>query len=480
MKLVNLSEHRLAVAFLSRGRQWLANAKANRVKTEVLPPDPDLVENPCYTATLAKYAKSKWLAGDSITVFDVSEQLVCSAYGPDSVSSSVSFATEYNENPARSTITIVSSTTLRLVVTVDGVEVVNKLLTLVNDFPPAISVVSGYSMTTTLLAATSNGIAAFTVDRVSYALPIAYRTWWLNTAVIAEMGLGVSAISMSSVAGAATINEMSVLGVPAYAAWVADNSITVAYHNDYGIDATFSSVSDGVLVVEGGEVRYNTGRQISSVEYECAGESVLLDEMGVIGGVWGFAAGGAPYDTTYTFWHVRRTNSATEAEYQYGAQRHYFDGVEAGETIWLDFPVYRGGTEANLIAHYTLDYAFTGPNPRMISTVGITINGTRYSYDSQPFESDLNDPMMFASTYTNYFYAARIDIGGVETNVLVCTNTSGPMTSKGYIGVGSMLISAPSTVSTDKVCGVNGSISMLEGGVLELKPPYRSYRKVFV
>lgn len=472
MKLANLSQHPLANVFLARGRQWLARAKPFRRKTEVLPPDAALTPNPCYAGTLAMYAKGLNKAGDSVTVLDAGQQLVCNAVGNNSTTGSFVTTIEYLGDPATATLTRVSASTVRLVVRAAGVEVVNKVVSLIDDLPAGVSG-SGYGKSSAALLVTSRGVAWRRAEESDDAAR--YTAYWLDGAAVVAAAVAATSINLSSVVGTPVIDDIqSPAGVGNYTFWIVDGVVFLRRDEGsrpFGSGTTYA----GFRVVSEYGLEYSTTREIINIEYECVGTAHRSLES---------TASGAPpppftlpaYDYQFDIWIVTTPPSGVLEEYHVGFQRFYKNSPDepfGSEQVEFSYPVYRGGSEPNVVAHYTFSSDSDVSTADEVSAT-ITINGALYTYDVLP---DSPGDMKFIGAYDS-FYAGKVLVGDTEVDALVCVNTPTAGTHKGYIAAGNTLVSAPAVLLADKVCGLNGSITLTDTGTLELKLPYRTVRKV--
>ena len=472
MKLANLSQHPLAIAFLARGRSWLAQAKPHRRKTEVLPPDAELSNNPCYRGTLAMYAKGVHQATDAVTILDVGDRLVCTGVGDGSTTGTSRVNTEYGGQPAVATLAVVNSAamTLRLIVTVAGVEQVNKVIALVDDLPASFAA-QFYGKQTRALVASSRGVAVWRHedDGVSLARRTAY---WLDAAAIVAVGVASTTVGFSVAAGTPVIDDLQTngdfdFGGYAWTLWAANDEIFLL--RDGGAvwpGAGNSAVKDSRIVSEHG-VKYITSGDISRIEYECDGASMLFLEF--------LTTGDAPgtIGTYQSDIRLVRHDTEGDTEAHVGVQTTTITGAAGSGSIVFDYPVYRGGVEPNVVAHHDMQYVGLGVTSLSNS---ITINGTLYTYDVDPADSGPNKPMSALSTY-NGFYAGKVTVGDTEVDALVAA----VFPAKGYVaGSGNVLVSVPVATSTTRVCSLNGSITMLDNGTLEFKPPYRAIRIISV
>ena len=482
MKLADVSVHKLSKVFLARGRQWLASAKPFRRKTEVLPPDEALTVNPCYTATLAMYAKGKGDNG-SVTIMDIGQQLVCNGRGVDSTSGESRVDIEYNGEPSVATVNY-GNTSISIVITTGGVTVFSKSVPFVYDLPPTITVNGTYFNLFSAIMSTSKGGAVCNAEFVQVGvvddheiLESQYQAWWLDSAKVVEAGLNNGTVYMSAVADNPVISMHSNHTDSGFRKWLVDNKIFISYSNgDAWPDTGLLLTRDAIIATEGNIVDYTTIREINRITYDCLSDTISHLETGFTGGNWGIGVVG-PYDSSYTYWLVTRSASGDVQELQVSAQRFFYDGVEAGQTVWYDYPVLRGSGEINLIAHYTLDYAYTGPNTRTVYTAAVTIGQTRYTYDVLPSGANINEEMYYF-TFGDYLYAGKVTTAdGVELDALVYVY--GTSVTHGYIaGPGNVLITTPTRRLTDMVCGLHGKITLAEDGYLEFNYPYRTLRRI--
>ena len=484
MKLADVSVHKLSKVFLARGRQWLASAKPFRRKTEVLPPDEELTVNPCYTATLAMYAKGKGDNG-SVTIMDIGQQLVCNAYGVNNTSGESRVDIEYNGEPSVATVSYGDNVmSVTITITTKGVLVFSRIVDIVDDIPPTLVVNTTYWSVIIVMLATSRGVAFFRLETVQTGVvddialnETIYQAWWLDPARVVELGISNSVIRTSEVVGAPVIDVHTNYTDSRYDYWVVDNKIFITYSNGAAWPESGLLLSkDGVVITEGNVVVHSTTREINRVTYDCVNDAVVYNETGFTGGVWGLVADG-PYDSQYLYWLVRQLADGSTSETYVGNQRYFYDGVEQGQTSQHDYPVMRGSGDVNLTTHYTLDYAFTGPNIRSISTVAVTIGQTRYTYDVQPAESSVNDPMFYYNFGDSLYAGKVVTADGVEVDALVYVY--GYLSVKGYIaGPGNVLITTPTRRLTDRVCGLHGKITLADDGYLEFQLPYRTLRVI--
>lgn len=480
MKLANLSTHPLAVAFLARGRQWLAKAKPYRRKTEVLPPE-SVVGNPCQRVTLAMYAKGLRAAGDSVTIIDTGESPTCAYTGTDNTTGTARASITYLGDPATVEVTRYNTTTVRVIVYVAGLPVLTKLASITNDIPDVLSPIS--TDTLNVLVACRRGLAIYKFESSTSLDAYTGRAWMVDTATVALAVINApgSTISAAAIAGTPVINDtltsagLSYLS-PRWEFWLADAEIFYARTGtEFWPGSTRNAWKDSVIVSESGLFYQATGWFIP-IEYSCSGSQIRVEEYRHSGTP--SIMGPSTYEDITDAYNVFLSPSGAVLRSEWvWRQVGFNDGSAIGTTIDRDYLVYRGSTEFNMIDHYMLRYNF-GVGPYHYATSELTIAGTRYAYDVLPAGNLLNQPMMFTSFFDKA-YAGKVTVGGEERDAVVFYNVTAGV-HKGYVGVGGTLVTTPAVVSTEKVCALHGELTMLESGTLQLKLPYRSIRLVSV
>jgi hypothetical protein len=481
VKLANLSTHPLSVAFLARGRQWLAKAKPFRRKTEVLPPESFSSFNPCKRTTLAMYAKGKTTAADSVTILDVGDRTTCAYTLSDNTTGVARAEITYLGQPATVEVTVgVYATDVRARVYVDGALVLNKLVTVTNDIPDLLS--SPYYDSLSVILACRRGVAMYKIEISSVADAIAGRAWMVDAATAAQAIIDAPG---SAISGAAIVGEPVIYDVltgagisyvaPRWEFWVADAEIFYA-RTGQPVWPGISRLAwkDSVILTESG-LFYQGAGYFARFEYSCGGEQIRVVES-ITSGTPSWLGAVPPYEDATNAYNVflSPTGALIRTEW-YSKSVNFNNGAQVGTWIDRDYPVYRGSTEHNLIDHYVLRYNF-GSGPYHYATSELTIDGTRYTYDVLPAGNLLNEPMM-STSFFDRAYAGKVTVGGVERDAVVFYNvTSG--VHKGYVGIGGVLVSTPAVVSTAQVCPLHGELTMLESGTLQLKLPYRAVRAV--
>lgn len=487
MKLINLSEHPLALSFLSRGRQWVAGQRAtNAKKTEVLPPATFGVRaGKCAGPTLAIYKKTKFDATDSVMIMDVGPAGACAetAGFEHDVNVEVDGVT-YRVNMFKGT----GTTNITCRVYAGGVLVKTR------NFSVAVTPFDGSNFFKVVSAcdrgvAFAHGNAYLTGDIDGWYIFV--RGYWLDTEYIARAvaAPGTSGVSapLNNIIKTQVLDESlrstdSFWGSQHAAAWVADNKLYFAVNHGgviwpLGISPFNAVVNKSKLFADQDVVYDSDDKVIFRAQYLCAGGGLRL----YTGLRTGVPAGGTLYSGYQTWnnvteYYVSTIQGSAVSEVYFGYERNYSEGQfvgDIGQQYDYSYPVYRGDDNPNLVAHYYLDYSF-GVNPRMISAVAATINGTRYTYDIQPAGSNLNEPMTSLFGYDRFF-AGVVNVGGVDTYALACTDYPTTTVHHGYIASGATLTKTnvrvlPSNI-TNNACSLHGKLAVAEDGVLEFRRP---------
>ena len=477
MKLSNLSQHPLAMAFISRGRQWLSKAAVYRRKTEVLPPPVSgpAYNNPCAGPTLAMYAKAKRSSMDSVTILDTGERLECQATGDDSVAGTARATVEVDGVEYGVIITKYSDLSLLAKVYLGGELSKSVYVYFHNDLPRVLDPSS--TLYGLVVDSVNTGVAYSVMERYTAGVAMSYRTtgYWVDLQAVAA--------AVATATASVTVQLGSILPDPVIdisisgdnmgyspTLWVANGvlHLNVNYGNElypWPVGISYTDTSHAITS-DSGLLYADTSKVLYAVQYRCIDNSIMLESAQKVIGPW---TGTEYYATEYSndtvFWHTVIVGGVKVDEYAWGHQL-FFTG--SGQEVEFSYPVYRGDTTPNLVANYELGGAKS-----------ITIDGSTYTYDVLPAGDSVNEPMYFSSTYDR-FYAGKVLAGDVLTDALVCINVPYTTLNRGYVASGGVLVTTPVIISPDRVCGMHGKITLLETGELEFKLPYRVVRIVQV